>query len=82
MERNLSYTLRTTSTYHERKEPKKMTPEKIQEVKDRFKREGKTVAEFARQHGFQPFKVHSVLNGQLKGNYGKSHEIAKALGLK
>lgn len=59
-----------------------MTPEKIQEVKDRFKREGKTVAEFARQHGFQPFKVHSVLNGQLKGNYGKGHEIAKALGLK
>jgi gp16 family phage-associated protein len=59
-----------------------MTQDKRQQIKDRFKQEGKTIAEFARQHGFQPFKVHAVLNGQLKGNWGKGHEIAKALGLK
>lgn len=59
-----------------------MTPEQCQKVKDKFKREGRTIATFARQHGFPPNKVHQVLNGQLKGNYGQAHDIAKALGLK
>lgn len=59
-----------------------MTPEQLQKVKDKFKREGQKISDFARSHGFAPNKVHQVLNGQLKGNYGQAHEIAKALGLK
>lgn len=59
-----------------------MTPEQCQKIKDRFKRNGMTITAFARQKGFSKHLVSQVLNGQVKGHYGKAHEIAKALGLK
>jgi len=43
---------------------------------------GVTANEWAAQHGFEPTLVYSVLSGTRKCLRGKSHEIAKALGLK
>lgn len=52
------------------------------QIKAEFKAKGITVSQFARDHGFKPREVSLVLNGQVKGHYGKGHEIAVALGLK
>lgn len=43
---------------------------------------GISANEWAKQHGFEPTLVYSVLSGTRKCLRGKSHEIAKALGLK
>jgi hypothetical protein len=56
-----------------------MTPE---QVKAKFRREGKTFTQFAQEHGYSRNSVYRVLNGFDKGNYGRSHEIAVKLGLK
>lgn len=52
------------------------------QVKAKFKREGKTFTQWAREHGYKRHTVYLVLNGQMKGLYGKGHEIAVALGMK
>ena len=54
----------------------------VEQVKKEFQRTGVTVSEWARKHGFQPQKVIALLNGNIKGHRGKSHEIAVALGIK
>lgn len=56
-----------------------MTPEK---VKNRFRSQGRTVTDWANEHGYSRNLVYQVLNGQSKANYGKAHEIAVKLGLK
>lgn len=56
-----------------------MTPE---QVKQKFRTEGRTFTDFAKQHGFDRNDVYRVLNGQLKGYRGTGHEIAVKLGLK
>lgn len=56
-----------------------MSPEKL---KKQFRQSGKTFTEWAKEHGYARNDVYRVLNGQLKGNYGKGHEIAVKLGLK
>jgi gp16 family phage-associated protein len=56
-----------------------MTPE---QVKARFRREGRTFSAWAREHGYTPHRVIRVLNGFDKGHYGIAHEIAVKLGLK
>lgn len=56
-----------------------MTPNAI---KTRIRQQGITVLEWSKRHGYNPNTVYMLLNGQLKGRYGKSHEIAVALGLK
>lgn len=58
---------------------KKKTAE---EVKSEFRKKGKTVSAWARNHGYTPMQVLQVLNGHLKGNWGVAHEIAVALGIK
>jgi gp16 family phage-associated protein len=55
------------------------TPEQI---KQRFKREGLTFTQWAKDHGYPVNKVHRVMAGIEKGHYGKAHEIAVKLGLK
>ncbi len=55
------------------------TPEQI---KADFEAKGLTVSQFARDNGYTPREVSLVLNGQIKGRYGKGHAIAVALGLK
>ena len=55
-----------------------MTPE---EIKAKFKAEGKTITEWAKENGYSRNAVYRVLNGFDKGNYGKSFKIAQKLGL-
>ena len=55
------------------------TPE---QVKADFLANGVTISQWARDHKFTPRDVSLVLNGQIKGRYGKGHEIAVQLGLK
>jgi gp16 family phage-associated protein len=52
------------------------------QVKKEFLDAGITISQWARDHGYTPRQVSLVLNGQIKGRYGTSHEIAKKLGLK
>ena len=56
-----------------------MTP---QQVKAKFRREGKTFSEWAHENGYPRIAVYRVLNGFDKANYGRAHEIAVKLGLK
>lgn len=52
------------------------------QVKADFLASGITISQWARDHNFTPRDVSLVLNGQIKGRYGKGHDIAIALGLK
>lgn len=52
------------------------------EVKADFLANGITISQWARDHKYKPREVSLVLNGQVKGRYGKGHDIAVALGLK
>ncbi|MBS3954072.1 MAG: DNA-binding protein [Methylomicrobium sp.] len=56
-----------------------LTPE---QVKNKFREEGKTIKEFARENQFPEMQVYRVMNGTIKGTRGRGHEIAVALGLK
>lgn len=53
-----------------------------EQIKAEFRREGRTLKEFADRHGFRPNDVTRVLNGALKGHRGRAHDIAVAIGLK
>lgn len=53
-----------------------------QQLKDDFKRKGLTFTHWAKENGYRVNDVYRVLNGQVKANYGKGHEIAVKLGLK
>ncbi|ENX33918.1 BcepMu gp16 family phage-associated protein [Acinetobacter colistiniresistens] len=55
------------------------TPE---QVKKEFVDNGIPVSTWAETNGFTSQEVYKVLNGQSKGNYGRAHKIAVALGLK
>ena len=55
------------------------TPE---EVRAQFERIGKTLTEWAREHGYKKSLVFQVLYGRFKCKRGKSHEVAVLLGLK
>ena len=52
------------------------------QIKEKFRSEGKTFSGWAREHGYAPIRVIRVLNGFDKGHYGQAHEIAVKLGLK
>jgi gp16 family phage-associated protein len=52
------------------------------QVKADFLASGITISQWARSHNYTPRDVSLVLNGQIKGRYGKGHEIAVALGIK
>ncbi|ENY6783336.1 DNA-binding protein [Providencia rettgeri] len=56
-----------------------MTPE---QVKNNLRQQGKTVTNWAKEHGYNRNQVYQVLNGQTKARYGAAHEIAVKLGLK
>ena len=45
-------------------------------------RQGKSVAQWARENGFKLSLVYAVLEGRAKGTCGKSHNISVLLGLK
>jgi gp16 family phage-associated protein len=52
------------------------------QVKQKFRREGRTFTGWANENGYKPHQVIRVLNGFDKGNFGRAHEIAVKLGLK
>ena len=52
------------------------------DVKQDFIRRGVTIANWAKEHGYNLRTVYSVLDGSLKGHYGIAHKIAVELGLK
>ncbi len=54
----------------------------VNQVKEDFIRQGDTVANWAKRHGFNKFTVYRVLDGTLKCRRGISHKIAVELGLK
>jgi len=56
-----------------------MTPDQI---KQQFRAEGRTFAQFARENNVHVNEVYKVLNGQYRAHYGQAHEIAVKLGLK
>jgi gp16 family phage-associated protein len=54
----------------------------IEAIRRQFYSHGKTVTDWAREHGFDVHLVYSVLNGRSRARRGESHRIAVALGLK
>lgn len=56
-----------------------MTPE---QVKANLRQQGKTITEWAADHGYPRNAVYRVLNGVEKAAFGRAHNIAVDLGLK
>lgn len=52
------------------------------QVREKFKREGKSLSSWAKENGFNPQRVYLVVGGQVKGHFGTGHKIAVALGMK
>ena len=52
------------------------------QVKENFAREGKTLAQWARENGYKPRDVYLVTGSLTKAKYGRGFEIAQKLGLK
>lgn len=53
-----------------------------EQVKLGMQKSGITITQWAEQRGYPRELVYRVLNGQLKARFGRSHEIAVALGMK
>jgi gp16 family phage-associated protein len=52
------------------------------QVREEFRRSGRTFTSWAREHGYTQSLVFEVLRGRILAKYGKSHEVAVLLGLK
>jgi len=53
-----------------------------EQLKQKLRNEGKTIKQVAAEHHFPLMQVYRVMNGTIKGAYGRGHQIAVALGLK
>ncbi|VVE55673.1 phage-related DNA-binding protein [Pandoraea iniqua] len=53
-----------------------------EQVKRKLRSEGKTIRQWADENGFSYILVSRVIRGVQRGNYGKGHDIAVALGMK
>lgn len=53
-----------------------------EQLKAKFKREGKSFAQWARDNGYQYYEVVRVVNGFNKATRGRGHGIAVKLGMK
>lgn len=53
-----------------------------QQIIEEFQTQGVAIADWARQHGFNPSLVYQVLKGKHVPVRGESHKIAVALGIK
>lgn len=60
----------------------KTRPLSADQIKERFRQHGESLAAWSRANGYNPHFVYCVLNGQYKGHRGRSHEVAVKLGLK
>lgn len=52
------------------------------QLKEKFRREGKTLSAWAKEHGYKPQFVYRVVSGNIQARYGRSHRVAVELGLK
>ena len=52
------------------------------QVREEFRRNGRTFTSWAREHGYTQSLVFEVLRGRILCTYGKSHEVAVLLGMK
>jgi len=57
-------------------------PLTAEQVKTNLRAQGLTVKAWAEQNNFDYDTVSKVIQGVRKGNYGRGHKIAVALGLK
>jgi gp16 family phage-associated protein len=71
--------LRTTRHMHPERVTNPPVTRSAEEAAAQLRREGKTVAEWARKHGFNPRLVYQVLSGKRKCLRGVSFQIAEAL---
>lgn len=55
---------------------------KVEQAKAKLRAKGITIKAWAEVNGFPLRSVRAVLSGHNKGNYGRAHEIAVALGMK
>lgn len=62
--------------------PPRKKPLTADQVREKFRKEGKTVKQWAIENKFDPNRVYRVLGGFDKALYGKGYEIAVRLGLK
>ena len=51
-------------------------------VKEGFRKRGETIKSWCDERGYDPTYVSRILNGTIKANRGKAHEIAVELGIK
>ncbi len=62
---------------------RKKEKEKTREaVREEFRERGQTIRSWAEAHGWPYHAVTDVLYGRSKGNFGRAHAIAVALGIK
>ncbi|WP_297834424.1 DNA-binding protein [Pseudomonas sp.] len=47
-----------------------------------LEQQGKSVQDFARDHGVDPSTTYQILSGHKKGRRGESHKVAVLLGMK
>lgn len=59
-----------------------MPSRELEQVRETFRLHGVSVAEWARQRGFNANLVYAVLQGKRRGVRGQTHDIMVALGLK
>lgn len=59
--------------------PHLLTPEQARQALDH---QGKSIADFAREHGLDEPTVYQLLSGRKKGLRGESHRAACLLGIK
>lgn len=59
-----------------------ITQQQREAAKRRIHGQGKTLNQWATEHGFRPIEVYRLLDGTLKGRNGTSHNVAVALGIK
>jgi len=56
-----------------------LSPDQFRQV---LFRSGKTLTQWAKEHGYTFRECSRVLNGQVKARFGRGHDIAVAMGLK
>ena len=55
---------------------------KAEKIKAGFRERGETIKDWCDARGYDPTYVSRILNGNVKANRGKAHQIALELGLK
>lgn len=69
------------TTQHRRMKTKEPTMTAAM-FKAQLRAQGKTIGQWADENSFDRLIVYRTLAGTLKGNFGKSHEILVAAGIK